>query len=393
MKSGLSKLLKRIFIITGVVGVLYLGLLFAFMGVAATAGDEALGANFGAVFSYYMKGMLSLFVFNYANNANIAYFSLSIFLYAMIVCWIVLLIAGVIINDKKKRKIMWFGIGFTFFNLIIYIFFAAGSQAYWQILNNRGVFDGNKGVMFLALIVLILGVIYAALSLFGYFWSIIDMFVAGEDENAPADEDEEKIREIVRDELVKNQPLQVVIVGGEAPKAEPAPVEEEPEEVEEVEEVEEAEEPANEEDAKKRERVPFMQRILKAELDTKANYNEIKNDILAYGVKSRISKNGEMFRLHTKKYVKIALVGKSLKVFLALNPEDYNDSPIPVKDVGYKPLYAEIPLLFKVKSPLSVRRCKQLIKETMEKDGLTQKEVGDTNWVNELRLQNKEDKK
>ena len=49
-----------------------------------------------------------------------------------------------------------------------------------------------------------------------------------------------------------------------------------------------------------------------------------------------------------------------------------------------------MPLLFKVRSSLSVRRCKELIKAAMEKDELTQGEVLDTNWVDELRVLNAE---
>ena len=98
----------------------------------------------------------------------------------------------------------------------------------------------------------------------------------------------------------------------------------------------------------------------------------------------------ELMRTYDKRYVKIYLVGKTLKVYLALSPEDYKDSTIPVEDVGHRPNYSEMPLLFKVRSGLSVRRCKELIKAAMEKDGLTQGEVKDTNWVDELRLLNAE---
>ena len=173
----------------------------------------------------------------------------------------------------------------------------------------------------------------------------------------------------------------------EEPK--PEPVEEEPIQEPEEESVEEevVEEGDFLDNLKKGPREPFMLRILKADLETKANYNELKNEILSYGVKSRLSRSGDVFRLHTKKYVKIFLVGKTLKVYLALNPEDYKDSTIPVEDVGFRPNYAEMPLLFKVRSGLSVRRCKELIKAACEKDNLTQGEVKDTNWVSEIRAE------
>ena len=49
-----------------------------------------------------------------------------------------------------------------------------------------------------------------------------------------------------------------------------------------------------------------------------------------------------------------------------------------------------MPLLFKVRSGLSVRRCKELVKAACEKDGLTQGEVQDVNWINDLRKINAE---
>jgi len=132
-------------------------------------------------------------------------------------------------------------------------------------------------------------------------------------------------------------------------------------------------------------RVPFQERLIDADKEMKNNYNEIKNEILSYGVKSRVSNSGDTFRLHCKTYVKLTIAGKSLKLYFALNPEDYADSTIPVQDASNKSVYADIPLVFKVKSALSLRRCKELIAAAMEKDNLEQGEIGTVNWVKELK--------
>jgi hypothetical protein len=169
---------------------------------------------------------------------------------------------------------------------------------------------------------------------------------------------------------------------------EPAPVEEpQPEPV--VEEVvAPVEEPAPVAEEKKPIiRIPFTERMLNADKEMQDNYNELKNEILSYGVNSRVSNSGDAFRLHRKTYVKLTIAGLSLKLYFALNPEDYKDSPIPVQDAGHKGIYAEIPLVFKVKSGLSMRRCKELIQTVMEKDGLEQGPIGDTDWVEKLKEQ------
>ena len=133
-------------------------------------------------------------------------------------------------------------------------------------------------------------------------------------------------------------------------------------------------------------RIPFTERMINADEEMKNNYNELKNEILSYGVNSRVSNSGDTFRLHRKTYVKLTIAGLSLKLYFALDPEDYKDSRLPVQNAGHKGIYNEIPLVFKVRSGLSMRRCKQLIQDVMEKDGLEQGEVRDINWAEELKL-------
>ena len=139
------------------------------------------------------------------------------------------------------------------------------------------------------------------------------------------------------------------------------------------------------EEPKKIIRIPFEVRIHAASKELKDHFNELKSDILAYGVKSRLSNSGDTFRLHTKTYVKITIAGKALKLYFALDPKDYKDSKMPLADAGHKGIYKEIPLVFKVKSELSLRRAKQLVADAMAKDGLVQGEVEPHDWVKEIK--------
>ena len=133
------------------------------------------------------------------------------------------------------------------------------------------------------------------------------------------------------------------------------------------------------------ERISFAERLGKSEKVVKEHYNELKSEILSYGIKSRVSNSGDTFRLHTKTYVKMVVAGKALKLYFALDPKAYADSTFPVGDASKKGLYKEIPLVFKVKSELSVRRAKQLIAEAAGKDGLVQGEVEAHDWAKELK--------
>ena len=172
------------------------------------------------------------------------------------------------------------------------------------------------------------------------------------------------------------------------PEPEPAPVVEEP-----VQPVVVA--PALEPEPEKKPiiRIPFEERMISADKEMKDNYNELKNEILSYGVKSRVSNSGDTFRLHRKTYIKLTIAGKSLKLYFALNPDDYKNTTIPVQDASEKGIYEEIPLVFKVKSGLSMKSCTQLIADTMEKDNLVQGEIGKVNWVKEIAASLKEAKK
>lgn len=165
----------------------------------------------------------------------------------------------------------------------------------------------------------------------------------------------------------------------EQPAEEPAqePVEEQP--------VVEAAPEAPVEEKKPIIRIPFTERMINADEEMQNNYNELKNEILSYGVNSRVSNSGDTFRLHRVTYVKITIAGLSLKLYFALNPDDYKDSTLPIQNAGHKGIYAEIPLVFKVKSGLSMRRCKQLIQDLMDKNGLEQGEIKDINWVEQLK--------
>ena len=189
------------------------------------------------------------------------------------------------------------------------------------------------------------------------------------------------IREIVREEIDKQDRVVIAkevevkkVVKEEAkpaPAPAPAPVEEE-----------------EDEESKKLsiQRIPFAEKIVKADKDLQEKYNELKSEFLSYGCSSRVSIAGDTFRLHRKAYAKITLVGKTLKVYFALDPKDFVESPIPVTDASDKVAYEDVPALLKVKSNLSVKRAKDLIELAFQKDGIKREsEAQPHNWVKDIR--------
>ena len=199
------------------------------------------------------------------------------------------------------------------------------------------------------------------------------------EEEQPAPVEEKKEEPAPAEEpVVEEVPAEEAPVEEPVPEVVPEPVAEPVKEVKE---------------APKYERLTFTERLLQSEQDVLDLYNEVKNEILSWGVKSRISANGDTFRLHKKMYVRITVAGKALKLYFALDPAEYANTTLPIQDASNKEMYQEIPLVFKVKSGLSLRRCKDLIRDVMEKDGLEQGQIEKINWVKELKAQAAEDAK
>ena len=190
-----------------------------------------------------------------------------------------------------------------------------------------------------------------------------------EEEPAPAEEEKEEEPAPVEEEAA---PVE------EEKEEEPAPVEEEPAKEEEPAPVEEApaEEPAPAEEAEVGNgfgditRRSFAEKLELADDDLRNKYEELKAEAARYGLKGRVSKSGDTYHLGRKNYLKIMIVGKTLRTYYALDPKEYAGSPIPVEDVSEKKAFADMPSMLRVKSDLSLRRAKTLIADMMKADGI-----------------------
>lgn len=158
----------------------------------------------------------------------------------------------------------------------------------------------------------------------------------------------------------------------------PAPVEEE--EVEEIPTVEKeiamaevaAKAPIVEDDSENAMRYnrSFRARLIQAEDEVKEWYGVLKNGILSYDrVTSRISWKNESFSYRRNSVAKLFIKGKTLYLYLALNPADYADSKYKLEDVSKISQFAETPALYKLKSEKRIRYALDLIDEICTKLG------------------------
>ncbi len=118
-------------------------------------------------------------------------------------------------------------------------------------------------------------------------------------------------------------------------------------------------------------RKSYMARLIQSEDALKDCYSTVKNELLSYKkVKSRVSWSTESFNLGRVKCAKLAIRGKSLWLYLNLDPKDYVDTKYRFTDNSDKSKYKDVPFAFKVKSARSLKYAKELIANMMEKLGI-----------------------
>ena len=101
-------------------------------------------------------------------------------------------------------------------------------------------------------------------------------------------------------------------------------------------------------------------------------YTEIKNAVLSYGgVKSRLCVGSENFRIGRQKIAKLAVAGKTLMLYLALDPQQFEDTAYRFEDMSDKRSHAATPLRVRLTSRRAVRKAKELLDILARKFGLS----------------------
>lgn len=118
-------------------------------------------------------------------------------------------------------------------------------------------------------------------------------------------------------------------------------------------------------------RTSFTSRLIQSGDVLQDYYTALKNALLSYkGVKSRVSFACETFTKGKVQCAKINVKGSSVRLYLALNPSEYNADKYHFTDVSGKPNLSSVPMLLKVKSERSLKYALELIDEFMKKKGV-----------------------
>ena len=152
------------------------------------------------------------------------------------------------------------------------------------------------------------------------------------------------------------------------PSAKPAPISDEEEDEEELETT--------------RYKRSFLARIIQSGDETKAYYGRLKNAILQYTrTNSQVNWSNDRFSFRGETIAKIGVNGKTLCMYIALNPEEFSTSVYHQKYEGDKKMYEKTPMMVKIKSEVGLKRALRLIPLLMERLGAVEGEKKNVDYV------------
>ena len=186
----------------------------------------------------------------------------------------------------------------------------------------------------------------------------------------PVKEEPVKAQEEIKQEEIKQEEIK------EEVKAEESAVSEETEDDSEEEETEEAEEVEDEngEQRQKIRRVPFAEKMLLLPTKVQGYYDDITNEFLSYrNVHARVSQKCTSYRLGRKLICKVVVRGKTMKLALDLNINDFEYNTYFQKDMSEVKAFEEVPFTVKVKSDRGANNALKLVTAVAEKNGIAKK--------------------
>ena len=111
-------------------------------------------------------------------------------------------------------------------------------------------------------------------------------------------------------------------------------------------------------------------KVIQTDDTVKEYYSAIKNHILSYkGVKSRFSWKFDSFNKGREQLFKLKIRGKTLCLYCALNPYDFDKTRYHHEAVDAK-IFEAVPMLVKIKSGLGLKKAKELVDIEMAKFGI-----------------------
>lgn len=185
-----------------------------------------------------------------------------------------------------------------------------------------------------------------------------DEKLSGVEEDAEAP----KVEEPVKEEPVKEQ---------EPPKEEPLKEEPSSQETEALEDEGDDEEETLVGEGGIRYSKSFLAKLIQSGDEVQGRYETIRNHFMSYkDVKMRSSFTNDTFYKGRKPFAFVLIKGKTLNLYLSLNPKDYEESKYHFEDASLIKKYSQVPMRLKIKSNLALKYALELIDVIMESEGI-----------------------
>ena len=129
-----------------------------------------------------------------------------------------------------------------------------------------------------------------------------------------------------------------------------------------------------EDDRERARRIPFAEKMLYIDKKTQGSYNQLMNKFRSLRkINIRISSKGVSYRLGRELVAKITVRGKTMKLHLALNVNNFDEKIYFQKDLSAVKAYAEVPCTVKVKSDRGLKNALKLVDALVEAHGIEKK--------------------
>ena len=126
----------------------------------------------------------------------------------------------------------------------------------------------------------------------------------------------------------------------------------------------------------------FRSRIIQADEESKAYYADMKNYLMSYEkIGASDSQNYESFSVGRQQIAKLNLSGKTLILYLALDPQKLDGSKYKFENAGDRKRFEKTPLKIKIRSARSQKWAKELIDMAMLENGIPQGETKNESYA------------
>lgn len=126
----------------------------------------------------------------------------------------------------------------------------------------------------------------------------------------------------------------------------------------------------------------FIARIIQGTSEQKQYYGDIKHALLSYKkVNSNIAWGAERFNKGRETIARLKIRGKTLCLYLALDPNEYKTSVYHHADVSDNKSMNGTPMMVKIKSGLGVRKAVRLIDEMLAKREGVKREIPERDYA------------